>query len=147
MRFISMIIFMMLVLMILLRVVFIIQKIYQLIIFRREQVNLFIKSLSKAIRNYNTANNKRIQLGVSPSGIWKSGDGIVTYDTFGNAITNGSSTTSTYQHYGNYLYADTLRWINEEWIDYILPQTYWALEHGMCAYADLISWWDQVVKV
>ena len=114
--------------------------------FRREQVNLFIKSLSKAIRNYNTANNKRIQLGVSPSGIWKSGDGIVTYDTFGNAITNGSSTTSSYQHYGNYLYADTLKWINEEWIDYILPQTYWALEHGMCAYADLISWWNQVVK-
>ena len=113
--------------------------------FRRKQVNLFIESLSKGIRSYNTTNNKRIQLGISPSGIWKSGDGIVTYDSHGNAITNGSNTTSTFQHYGSYLYADTLRWINEEWIDYILPQTYWALEHSMCAYADLISWWDKVV--
>ena len=114
--------------------------------FRRKQVNLFIESLSKAIRNYNTVNQKRVQLGISPSGIWKSGDGIVTYNQDGNAITNGSNTTSTFQHYGSYLYADTLRWINEEWIDYILPQTYWALEHRLCAYADLISWWDKVVK-
>ncbi len=114
--------------------------------FRRKQANLFIESLSKAIRNYNTINQKRVQLGISPSGIWKSGDGIVTYDQNGNAITNGSNTTSTFQHYGSYLYADTLRWINEEWIDYILPQTYWALEHRLCAYADLISWWDKVVK-
>ena len=114
--------------------------------FRRKQVSLFIESLSKSIRNYNMAHNKRIQLGISPSGIWQSGDGIVTYDQENNAITNGSSTTSTFQHYGNYLYADTLRWINEEWIDYILPQTYWALEHKLCAYVDLISWWDKVVK-
>lgn len=114
--------------------------------FRREQVDMFIESLSKAMREYNKENNKRVQLGISPSGIWRSGSGKVTYNADGDAITDGSSTTSTFQHYGNYLYADTVKWINEEWIDYILPQTYWAMEHGLCAYADLISWWDKVVK-
>ena len=71
--------------------------------FRREQTNIFIESLSLAIRSYNQESGRRVQLGISPSGIWKSGDGVVTYNSDGDAITNVSSTTSSYQHYGNYL--------------------------------------------
>ena len=112
--------------------------------FRRKQVSLFIESLSKSIRNYNMAHNKRINweftIGDMEKRRWN------CYYDRKIMHHNGSSTTSTFQHYGNYLYADTLRWINEEWIDYILPQTYWALEHKLCAYVDLISWWDKVVK-
>ena len=112
---------------------------------RRSQVDIFIKELSEKIDAHNEANNKTVQLGISPSGIYRNGNGNVTYDVNGNAITTGSKTNGM-QHYGNYLYSDTLKWINEEWIDYILPQTYWALEHKLCSYVDLISWWDKVVK-
>lgn len=116
--------------------------------FRREQVNLFIESLSKSMREYNLRTGRRVQLGIAPSGVWNSvgGSSYVNYDSQGNAITNGSSTTNAFNHYGNYLYADTLKWINNEWIDYILPQTYWAIEHPSGAYCDLCDWWDKVVK-
>lgn len=119
---------------------------------RREQVNTFIHNLSDAIRAYNVENNRRVELGVSPSGVWKAdtnrsnGFGTVTYNTATNMVeTEGSRTASaSFQHYGEYLYSDTLYWINMEWIDYIIPQTYWALNHPSCPYADLMDWWDEV---
>ncbi len=115
--------------------------------FRRKQVDDFIEDLSKNIDKYNRQNNDYVQLGISPSGIWQSGSGTVKYDANGNAITNGSNTgAGAFAHYDNYLYSDTLKWINEEWIDYILPQSYWAIEHPLCAYADLMKWWNDVVR-
>lgn len=114
--------------------------------FRRKQVDDFIYMLQASIRKYNKDNNKCIQLGISPSGVWNRGDGKVTYDANGNAITNGSYSKTSFIHYGDYLYSDTLKWINNEWIDYILPQCYWSMEHPLCAYADLLEWWDKVVK-
>ena len=115
--------------------------------FRREQVDIFIENLSNAIRDYNNKNNERVQLGISPSGVYTAGDGKVTYDSQGNARSSGSLTASaSFQHYGNYLYCDTVKWINNEWIDYILPQTYWALNHPSCPYYDLMEWWSKIVK-
>ena len=114
--------------------------------FRRKQVDDFIEDLSNSIRRYNKENNKCVQLGISPSGVYRSGNGIVTYDSQGNAITNGSNSGTSFIHYDDYLYSDTLKWINEEWIDYILPQAYWAIEHNLCPYADLMKWWSEVAK-
>ena len=119
---------------------------------RREQVSIFIHNLSDAIRAYNKEHNRRVELGVSPSGVWRAdtnknnGFGTVTYNETTHMVeTEGSRTASaSFQHYGNYLYSDTLYWINMEWIDYIIPQTYWALNHGSCPYADLMDWWDEV---
>ena len=119
---------------------------------RREQVSIFIHNLSNAIRAYNVEHNRRVELGISPSGVWKAdtnrnnGFGTVTYNTTTNMVeTEGSRTASaSFQHYGEYLYSDTLYWINMEWIDYIIPQTYWALNHPSCPYADLMDWWDEV---
>ena len=56
---------------------------------------------------------------------YRNGNGVVTYDALGNPITTGSQTTGQ-QHYGDYLYADTLYWIKQGWLDYIMPQVYWA---------------------
>jgi len=113
---------------------------------RREQVDIFIRDLSKEIRAYNRTYDRQVQLGISPSGVWKSGNGIVTYDENGTAITNGSNTTTSFNHYGAYLYSDTKKWIDEEWIDYILPQVYWAFTHPTASHADIVDWWAKVVK-
>lgn len=115
---------------------------------RREQVNIFIEDLSKAMRKYNEENNRYVQLGISPSGVWKSAgnSSYVKYDSDGTAITNGSATTTAFEHYGNYLYSDTKKWCDEEWIDYILPQTYWAISHTTAAFKPLMNWWDAIVK-
>lgn len=112
---------------------------------RREQVNDFIEDLHIKLTRLNNETGRAVQLGIAPTGVYKNGNGIVTYDSQGNAITNGSPTRGQ-THYSSYLYADTVKWINEGWIDYILPQTYWALENSACPFADLITWWDKVVK-
>lgn len=110
---------------------------------RRHQVDLFIEQLSNEMRAYNRAHNRYVQLGISPSGIYRNGDGKVSYDEDGNAITNGSKTGGM-EHYGNYLYSDTVNWINHEWIDYIMPQSYWAFSQPIAGFADVMSWWDKV---
>ena len=113
---------------------------------RRAQVDAFIEDLSNEIRTFNKANNRRVQLGISPSGVYRAGNGVVNYDPkTGIVSSTGSRTASaSFQHYDNYLYSDTLKWINEEWIDYIIPQTYWATDHPSCPYADLMEWWAEV---
>lgn len=112
---------------------------------RRDQVSSFIKKLALRIDKFNAKNNKRVQLGIAPPGVYKNGDGNVTYDSNNKVITNGSWTRG-YAHYGSPLYADTLHWIENEWIDYILPQTYHAITLYASPYCDLVSWWDKVMK-
>ena len=112
---------------------------------RREQVNIFIKDLHDAMKKFNEENNTYVQLGISPTGIYRNGDGVVTYDDNGNAISSGSKTGGQ-EHYESYLFSDTLKWVNEEWIDYITPQSYWAFAQPIAGYADVMSWWNKVVK-
>ena len=99
---------------------------------RREQVNLFIEQLHDAMTEYNQKNNKAVQLGISPSGIYKNGNGSVS----------SGSNTAGFAHYGDYLYSDTYKWAKEGWIDYLLPQSYWAFEHKTAGYADVMDWWN-----
>ena len=103
---------------------------------RREQVNLFIEQLHDAMTEYNQKNNKAVQLGISPSGIYKNGNGSVS----------SGSNTAGFAHYGDYLYSDTYKWAKEGWIDYLLPQSYWAFEHPSAGYADVMSWWNKAFE-
>ena len=103
---------------------------------RREQVNLFIEQLHDEMTAYNKANGRAVQLGISPSGIYKNGNG---------SIESGSNTAG-FAHYGDYLYSDTYKWAKEGWIDYLLPQSYWAFEHPSAGYADVMSWWNKAFE-
>ena len=47
---------------------------------RRQQVNLMVESVSNTIKNFNQANNTHVQFGISPTGIYKNGNGVVTYN-------------------------------------------------------------------
>ncbi|MFA7435432.1 MAG: family 10 glycosylhydrolase [Bacilli bacterium] len=110
---------------------------------RREQVNLFIEGLHNEISNYNEQNGKHVQLGISPTGIYKNGNGIVTYDENGKPITTGSDTGGQ-MHYSSYLFADSLKWAIEGWVDYLIPQSYWATDHSVASYYKLMDWWNKV---
>lgn len=115
---------------------------------KRQQVDLFIKDLSNQLREYNKEHNKAIQLGISPSGIYRNG-GVTSspkYDSNGNLTSPLASNTAGFAHYGDYLYSDTLKWINEEWIDYIMPQTYWSLEQTAASFGELSKWWSWAVR-
>lgn len=113
---------------------------------RREQVSIFIYDLSVAMRAYNQTTGRTVELGISPTGAWKNGDGVVTYAADGTAITSGSKTRAGLPHYSGYLYADTKLWIDEEWIDYIVPQTYWSFTYSIVNYAEFADWWAKVVR-
>lgn len=116
--------------------------------FRREQVDLFIEDLHNTMRSYNLENNRRVQLGISPSGIYRNGSYSNTpqYNANGDLVSPLGSNTAGFAHYDDYLYSDTLKWINEEWIDYITPQSYLALEHTAASFAALTRWWSWAVK-
>jgi len=116
--------------------------------FRRLQVDEFIENLSDAIYDYNIKNNKAVQLGISPSAVYRNG-GYTTeykYDSNGSLISPLYSNTAGYEHYDSPLYSDTKKWIDEEWIDYITPQLYGSFESTGACYADAAHWWAQVVK-
>ena len=112
---------------------------------RRDNIDDFIYKLHTAMTEFNIKNGKGVQLGISPTGIYRNGNGVVTYDSNGTAITTGSNTAGQ-EHYSSYLFCDTKNWIDHEWIDYIMPQTYWAFTHSVAGYADVIDWWNKVVE-
>lgn len=94
---------------------------------RRYNVNSFIKMLFETVRD----TKPWVKFGVSPFGIYhnaKSGDRIPGSDTRG------------LQNYDD-LYADVLFWVNNGWVDYLVPQLYWEIGHSSADYERLVKWW------
>lgn len=95
---------------------------------RRDNVDLFIKQLSDSIHSV----KPWVKFGVSPFGIYRNQK---------NAPGVGSQ-TSGLQNYDD-LYADVLKWVNNGWIDYCVPQIYWEIGHKSADYKTLIEWWNK----
>lgn len=115
---------------------------------KRANVDAFIEKLSNSIHQMNLEEGRAVQLGISPSGIYQNGNyaSSPSYDSNGNLISPIASNTSGFAHYGNYLYSDTKKWIDNEWIDYITPQAYWGMEHTGANFYELTRWWSWCVK-
>lgn len=96
---------------------------------RRNNVDLFIKQLGETIHE----TKPWVKFGVSPFGIYRNKKN----DPDGSA-TNGL------QNYDD-LYADVLKWVDEGWIDYCVPQLYWQIGHKVADYKELIGWWGKHV--
>ncbi len=94
---------------------------------RRENVNTFIRELHNTIH----AVKPWVKFGVSPFGIYRNQ----------RSWAEGSATNGT-QNYDD-LYADVLKWINEGWIDYNIPQIYWEIGNRAADYDTLIRWWSR----
>ena len=116
--------------------------------FRRLQVDEFIETLSEEMYKYNLQTNRAVQLGISPSAVYRNGSYTTEYkyDENGTLVSPLASNTNGYAHYDSPLYSDTKKWIDNEWIDYIIPQLYGSFESTGACYADAAHWWAQVVK-
>ena len=118
--------------------------------FRRQQIDLFIKQLSDEMYDFNVKNNKAVQLGISPTGIYRNGSYVeeskYKYDDKGNLTYPTSSNSAGYSHYDGPLYCDTKNWVDNEWIDYIIPQNYQSLDNSAASHAAAADWWNAVVK-
>ena len=51
------------------------------------------------------------------------------------------SDTNGLQNY-DALYADVLLWTKNGWVDYMMPQLYWELEHKAASTQVLAAWWN-----
>ncbi len=97
---------------------------------RRENVNTLIREVNAAVKK----TGKNIRFGISPFGIWanKSSHPL------------GSDTKGLESYYSHY--ADSLYWINNEIIDYIVPQVYWNIGYSIADYQKLVVWWCNAVS-
>ncbi|PQA56264.1 glycoside hydrolase family 10 protein [Siphonobacter curvatus] len=93
---------------------------------RRDNINQLIHQISdsvKVIKPY-------VKFGISPFGIWRNRSSLAP---------DGSETRglSSYDD----LYADTRKWLQMGWIDYIAPQVYFHRGHKRVPYEPLVDWW------
>ncbi|MFK7932010.1 MAG: glycoside hydrolase family 10 protein [Saprospiraceae bacterium] len=93
---------------------------------RRNNVDFFIDSLSLRIKQI----DPYVKFGISPFGVWrnKANDPL------------GSNTRAGLTSYDN-LYADVVKWLKNDWIDYVAPQLYWHIGFPAADYEELLGWW------
>ena len=94
---------------------------------RRHNVDLLIGEIHGKMR----AAKPWVRFGVSPFGIWRN-----------KASDPRGSETNGLQNY-DALYADVLLWSEKGWVDYLLPQLYWELEHKRASTLVLADWWNE----
>lgn len=97
---------------------------------RRQNVDQLIEMIHNTIR---TSSKPWVRFGISPFGVWRNS----------SSDPRGSQTRAL-QNYDD-LYADVLLWAEKGWIDYLVPQLYWELEHDKASYLVLVDWWAKAV--
>lgn len=97
---------------------------------RRDNVDLLVKQVSDSIR----AAKPWVKFGISPFGIWQNRS---------TAQPQGSATNGL-QGYTD-IYADSRKWIQEGWLDYVAPQLYWYIGLAVADYGVLAPWWRDAI--
>ncbi len=95
---------------------------------RRDNVNLMVKMVADSIKSV----KKYVKFGISPFGIWRNNGSDV----------QGSATLGLESY--SAIYADSRRWVQQGWLDYITPQLYWSIGFAPAAYDVLVPWWANV---
>ena len=95
---------------------------------RRSNVNTFVKEVSVSIKNL----KPWVQFGISPFGVWRNK----------SVDPKGSDTQAGQTNYDD-LFADPIAWMENKWIDYLVPQLYWSMDHPKASYSKLLRWWSE----
>ncbi|MDB4914323.1 MAG: hypothetical protein JWM95_1967 [Gemmatimonadetes bacterium] len=88
---------------------------------RRSNVDRFIERMYREVH----AIKPTIKVGISPFGIWRPGspNGVAGLDAYAT------------------IYADSRKWLQQGWVDYLAPQLYWAIGAPQQSYPALLDWW------
>ena len=88
---------------------------------RRDNVNALVRDVHDLI----TRVTPNVRFGISPFGIYRPGmpAGIRGLDAYAQ------------------IYCDPVRWMNEDWVDYVVPQLYWPTTPAAQAFEPLVTWW------
>jgi len=93
---------------------------------RRENVDITIEMLNDSIKS----TKPWVKFGISPFGVWRN----IADDP------RGSNTRAGATNYDD-LYANIIKWQEQGWIDYCLPQIYWQIGHPAADFETLANWW------
>ncbi|GAA2611247.1 lipoprotein [Paractinoplanes durhamensis] len=97
---------------------------------RRDNVDTLVREMNERIK----ALKPWVKFGISPFGIWR------------NLDTDPDGSDSHGLEAYDAIYADTRKWVQEGWLDYIVPQLYWNIGFAKADYAKLLPWWVNLVK-
>lgn len=88
---------------------------------RRDNVNRFVERMYREVHELKPT----LDVGISPFGIWRPGNpsGVVGLDAYAT------------------IYADSRKWLQEGWVDYLAPQLYWAIGSSGQSFPALLDWW------
>jgi uncharacterized lipoprotein YddW (UPF0748 family) len=88
---------------------------------RRQNVDQLIHDVSRAIKE----EKPDVRFGVSPFGIWRPHKPrhVRGLDAYAQ------------------IYADSRKWLQEGWVDYLAPQLYWATTAPQQRFPELLRWW------
>jgi uncharacterized lipoprotein YddW (UPF0748 family) len=88
---------------------------------RRANIDRFVERLYEQTR----AARPALKVGLSPFGIWRPGNppGVQGLDAYAS------------------IYADSRKWLQRGWVDYLAPQLYWAIAAPQQSFPALLDWW------
>jgi uncharacterized lipoprotein YddW (UPF0748 family) len=88
---------------------------------RRANIDRFVERMYREVH----AIKPTIKVGLSPFGIWRPGNppGITGLDAYSS------------------IYADSRKWLQQGWVDYLAPQLYWAISPPQQSFTALLDWW------
>jgi uncharacterized lipoprotein YddW (UPF0748 family) len=92
---------------------------------RRDNVDLMVKTISDSLK----AAKPWVKFGISPFGIWQN----KTSSSLG-------SDTKGLESYSE-IYCNTRKWLENRWVDYIMPQLYWNIGNIPADFSILVPWW------
>jgi uncharacterized lipoprotein YddW (UPF0748 family) len=88
---------------------------------RRANIDRFVERMYREVH----ALKPTMKVGISPFGIWRPNNppGIQGLDAYAS------------------IYADSRKWLQQGWVDYLAPQLYWAIAPPAQSYPVLLDWW------
>ncbi|UYZ62255.1 family 10 glycosylhydrolase [Hymenobacter weizhouensis] len=95
---------------------------------RRNNIDLFVQMVSDSIRRV----KPWVKFGISPPGVWR------------NGVSVGGTATTAFQSYTD-IFADSRKWLQQGWVDYLAPQVYFGIGQAAANYSLIVPWWNQQV--
>lgn len=89
---------------------------------RRSNINSFVENTYKLVKE----KRPEALMGISPFGFWRP-----------TQPTNIRGMDSYHE-----LFADSKKWLQEGWVDYLAPQLYWPIEYAQQSFPEILGWWD-----
>lgn len=89
---------------------------------RRQNVNEVVQKTYAGIKGI----KRTVKFGISPFGLWRP-----------NYPEGTGGGLDPYEH----LAADSRKWLQQGWVDYLTPQLYWTIDRPKLGFATFYDWW------